>query len=161
MRRMKWQFLAVVVLGTVSVGAQTPSAVRFTATTQNVSGAGEPIKINISSWSTDAQKAEMIAAWTLANAKPAEAAAAEGRGGRGGRGGGGRGGRGGRGGTAAADLPADPDAVDADNPAFRFGRGGARDAVEPTPTTPEASLASALKKAPTIGVIWTSETVGY
>src|SRR6185295_8016721 len=127
-------------------------AVRFNATTLNVSGAGESIKINISSWSTDAQKEEMIAAWTLANTKPAEGAAAEGRGGRGGRGGGARG-RGGRGAAPAADVPPDPDAVDGDNPAFRFGRGGARGAGEAAANTPEASLAAALKKAPTIGVI--------
>src|SRR5262249_6399073 len=84
-----------------------------------------------------------------------------------------RGGRGGRG-TAAPDsdappaaavpagnLPVDPDAVDADNPAFRFGRGGARGRVDGPAQTPEASLAAALKKAPTVGVLWTSETVGY
>jgi hypothetical protein len=161
MARMKWQFLLFLFLGAVSVSAQAPPAVRLSATSMNVSGAGEPIKINISSWSTDAQKQEMIAAWTLANPKPAEAAA--GRGGRGGRGAGGAGarGRGARGPAPAGDLPADPDDPDADNPAFRFGRGGARGAAEAAPISPEASLAAALKKAPTIGVIWTSETVGY
>ena len=157
MAKMWSQFLATLFVGAVSVSAQAPPAVRFMAITQNVSGAGEAIKINISSWSTDAQKEQMIAAWTLANARPAEAASAEGRGGRGGRGGG----RGGRGAAPAADLPADPDAVDGDNPAFRFGRGGARGAAEAVATTPEASLAAALKKEPTMGVIWTSETVGY
>src|SRR5262245_29523985 len=161
MARMNWRLIAILVLGAAAVGAQARPAVHFAATTQNVSGAGESIKINISSWSTDAQKEQMIAAWTLANARPAEAASAEGRGGRGGGRGGRGGGRGGRGAAPAADLPADPDAVDGDNPAFRFGRGGARGAAEAVATTPEASLAAALKKEPTIGVIWTSETVGY
>jgi len=161
---MKCRFLAILLLGAASI-AQTPPVVRFIASTQNVSGAGEPIKFNISNWSTDVQKEEMVAAWMLVN-KPAEAANAQGRGGRGARGAGGRGAgargtRGARSAAEAADLPADPDAVDADNPAFRFGRGGARGAAEAAPATPEASLAGALKKAPTIGVIWTSETVGY
>src|SRR5437867_2525241 len=131
-----WQLLAVVLFGAFAISAQAPAAaVRLTGTTQNVSGAGEAIKIDISNWSPDAQREEMIAAWMLTTATPA---AAEGRGGRGrggaaGRGAGGaRGGRG-RGGTPAADAGAagadvapDPDAVDPDNPAFRFGRGGAR-----------------------------------
>src|SRR5262249_16812837 len=109
MARMWSQFLATLFVGAVSVSGQPPPGVRFMAITQNVSGAGEAIKINISSWSTDAQKEQMIAAWTLANARPADAASAEGRGGRGGGRGGRGGGRGGRGAAPAADLPADPD----------------------------------------------------
>ena len=168
------QLFALVVLGLAAFaglaafGAQAPVGVRFTATTANVSGAGEPIKINLTGWSTDAQRDDLLAAWTL-TAKPA-AAAAEGRGGRGGARGaaggrGGRGARGARGGggdAAGGDVPADPDAPDADNPAFRFGRGGARGGATGEPTqTPDASLAAALKKAPTVGILWTSETVGY
>ena len=165
-----WQVLAVGLFGAIAIGAQAPPApIRLTATTQNVSGAGEAIKITISSWSTDTQKDEMIAAWTRTNA--AAAPAAEGRGTRGGRGaGGGRGGRGGRGAPEAAagadapapDIPPDPDAVDPDSPAFRFGRGGARGGGGDAPAaTPEAGLAAALKKAPSLGTLWTSETVGY
>ena len=165
-----WHVLAVGLFGAIAIGAQAPPApVRLTATTQNVSGAGEAIKITISSWSTDVQKDEMIAAWTRTNV--AAAPAAEGRGTRGGRGaGGGRGGRGGRGAPEAAagadapapDIPPDPDAVDPDSPAFRFGRGGARGGGGDAPAaTPEAGLAAALKKAPSLGTLWTSETVGY
>jgi len=149
-------FLGVVLASFVAM-AQTP--VRFTATTDNVSGAGESIKINLTNWSSDADRDQLTTAWSL-TAKPATAAG-EGRGGgRGGRGGGG-GGRGGRGGDAGADAAPDPDAVDPDNPAFRFGRGGARGAVAPNPETPQASLSAALKKLPTFGILWTSETVGY
>ena len=110
-----WHVLAVGLFGAIAIGAQAPPAsVRLTATTQNVSGAGEAIKINISNWSTDTQKDEMIAAWTRTNVSAAPAA--EGRGARGGRGAGGRGGRGGRGATGAAagadapqpDIPAGP-----------------------------------------------------
>src|SRR4051812_38524304 len=106
-----WHGLGVLLVGAMAMSAQAPQAVRLTATTQNVSGAGEAIKITIATWSTDAQKDEMVAAWMLTNAS---AAAADGRGGRGGRGGarGGRGGaaagRGARGarGGGAADAPA-------------------------------------------------------
>ncbi len=164
------QLFALVVLGLAAIaalGAQAPGGpVRFTATTANVSGAGEPIKINLTGWSTDAQRDEFVAAWSL-TAKPA--AGAEARGGRGARGAagarGGRGARGARGGggdAAGGEVPADPDAPDADNPAFRFGRGGARGgAAGEAAQTPEASLAAAIKKAPTVGILWTSETVGY
>src|SRR5215468_5101024 len=153
---------------TCVVFAQEKTAVRFAATTQNVSGAGESIKINLSSWSSDTQRDEFVAAWTLtANA----AAPPGGRGGRGGARGaaGTRGARGARGGGAApeaaaatpavaqaADVPVDPDAVDADDPAFRFGRGSARDRGDAPPQTPESSLSATLKKAPTISVLWTS-----
>jgi hypothetical protein len=168
LKTLRWLLLGLVFCY-ASASAQDP-AVRFTATSANVSGAGEAIRINLSGWSSDAQRDQLVGAWTLTSSAAAPAA---GRGGRGGgaRGAGARGGRGGRGGAPAdspapagnptADLPADPDAVDADNPAFRFGRGGARGRGDAPAQTPEASLAAALKKAPTIGVLWTSETVGY
>lgn len=161
------QLLGLFVLGFIAIGAQAPAnGVHFTATTENVSGAGEPIKINLTSWSTDAQRDGFVDAW---NMKAPAAAQGRGRGARGG-GGSGRGGRGARGGArgaaaaTAADAPADPDAVDPDNPAFRFGRGGARGgpAADDGPKeTPEGSLATAVKKAPTVGILWTSENVGY
>jgi hypothetical protein len=157
--------LAVVLFAAIAIGAQSPqTGVRFTATTQNVSGAGETIKIALTDWSTDAQKDEMIAAWTLT------ASATQGRGGRGGAGRGAAAGRGGGGGargargaaTPATDIPPDPDAVDPDTPAPPAGRGGGRGAGTAAPAvTPEASLAAALKRATTLGTLWTSETVGY
>ena len=70
-----WHVLAVGLFGAIAIGAQAPPAsVRLTATTQNVSGAGEAIKITISNWSTDMQKDEMIAAWTRTNVSAAPAA---------------------------------------------------------------------------------------
>jgi len=145
---------------TAQAPATGPVAVRFTATSANVSGAGEPIKINLSNWSTDTDRDQFLAAWTLTAAP-----AAEGRGGRAGRGvAGGRGGRGARGAAAPEPLPVDPAAVNDDSPAFTFGRGGrgrgANDAPA-VPETPQSSLAAALKKTPTVGILWTSETVGY
>jgi hypothetical protein len=141
--------------------ARVPAGVRFTATTENVGGAGEAIKINLTNWSNDADRDQMVAAWSLT---PSAAAGARGGRGAAAAAGGRGGGRGGRGGAAAA--PADDPAADPDDPAFRFGRGGARgrgaeaDAATPS-ETPQGALAAALKKAPTVGLLWTSETVGY
>jgi hypothetical protein len=174
--RLFWLIVLLYAVGAlflVAASPQTsdkgPTAVRFTATTENVSGAGEAIKINLTRWSSDTDRDQFLNAWNFTPPPAAESrgAAGGGRGGRGGaaggRGGRGGGGRGGRGATApAGDVPADPDAVDPDNPAFRFGRGGARGgAGDAAPESPQASLASALKKAPTVGILWTSETVGY
>ena len=167
------RFLLLIVLTSATLYAQ--GGARFTATSANVSGAGESIRINITEWSPDTRRDEFVAAWTLTATVP------QGRGGRGGAGGGGRGGgtggaarggaaRGARGGdgtttpaAAIPALPADPDAVDPDNPAPARGRGGARGGGGGANTvqTPEASLSAAIKKAPTAGILWTSENVGY
>ena len=116
--------------------AATPG-LTITATSANVSGAGEKVEFYINRWSTDADRDKVSAAW---NTKPPAPAAAGARGdaaggaaaGRGGRGGGGGGGR---------------------------GRGGADAAA--APRTPEAALAAALKELTPAGYFWTSEVGGY
>jgi len=148
-----------------AVSLQAQNGVRYTATSANVSGAGEAIRINLTEWSPDSRRDELVAAWTLTAPAP------QGRGGRGAGGGGagrGGGGRGARGGAAPAvpavpDVPVDPDAVNPDNPAPARGRGGARGGggAGANAQTPEASLAAALKRASTVGILWTSENVGY
>src|SRR5689334_5668421 len=95
--------LVLILFAAVSLQAQ--NGARFTATSTNVSGAGEAVKINLTEWSPDTRRDEFVAAWTLTAPAP------QGRGGRGGggaAGGGGRGGgaRGGRGGAAPAAAPA-------------------------------------------------------
>jgi len=177
-------FLAIVILAVVDLHAED---MRFTATSANVSGAGESIRINLTEWSPDSRRDEFVAAWTLTAAAP------EGRGGRGGaggrgaggargaaagaagRGGAGRGARGGGDATAVpaipaapiADIPPDPDVVDPDNPipargrGGRGGGGGGGGGGNAAAQTPESSLAAALKRAPTVGILWTSENVGY
>ena len=124
----------------------------LTATTDNVSGAHESIRIDVLRWSTDAERDQLLAAWNL-TAPPA----------------GGRG-RGGRGRGAAVDPAPDPAAVDGNDepPAGRAGRGGrggrgggragAADAPRPTP---EGALEAALGTAPTVGHLWSSEVAGY
>ena len=177
------QLFALVVFVAVDLSAQ---GTRFTATSANVSGAGESIKINLTEWSPDSRRDEFVAAWTLTATTP------QGRGGRGGGAGGAGGARGGAGArgargargaggdatgvpptpaapaaaavTPAADLPPDPDVVDPDNPAparGRGGRGGGAGGGNAAAQTPESSLEAALKRAPTAGILWTSENVGY
>jgi len=158
-----------IAIAALPASAQTPtSSMSFTATTSNVAGAPDSIKINLFRWSTDAERDQLASAWT----NPAAPAPA----GRGGRGGGGRG-AGGRGAAAATDPSlADPDAPQSDgaNPApaatpaagrggrggGRGGRGGGASAPE-VPITPEGSLTAALEKAPTVGHLWSSEVAGY
>ncbi|MGD1070422.1 MAG: hypothetical protein ABSB15_09800 [Bryobacteraceae bacterium] len=128
--------LTGVVLAAVLAAADAPAAkpvAIFTATTENVNNAREPIQIVVRNWSTDAERDPLLAAWNTPNPpapaspKPAVEAitpdAGRGRGGRGGRG-------------AAAAAP-------------------------PAHQTPESALAAALDKAPAVGDLWSSESVGY
>jgi hypothetical protein len=101
--------LSGIVLAGVLALAQTPASehiLRLTATTANVSGAPDSIRIDVLRWSTDAERDQLMAAWNMT----APAAGRAGRGGRGGAGRGGGGGRGGRGGEEAA-APATPEST--------------------------------------------------
>ena len=74
--------LAAALLFTAMLLAETPSAnpngqVQLTATTANVAGAPDPVRIEILRWSTDEERDRLMAAWNL---KPAAAGQAEGRG---------------------------------------------------------------------------------
>lgn len=131
------------------------------------------MRIELFAWSNDTDRDQFAKAWTNP-VQPVQPAAAANAGG----GGGGRGGRGGRGGAAPAAAPAAGAAAVADANAAapvgaaqaargggRGGRGGGRggDAapLPVIPVTPTMSLASALQKAQSVGMLWTSETVGY
>src|SRR5690348_1611052 len=86
----------VLAIAIVTMAQTAPGPVnRFTATTINVSGAPDPIRIDVLAWSNDADRDTLLNAWNLT----APPAAAAGRGGAGGgRGaGGGAGAGGGRG----------------------------------------------------------------
>jgi len=69
--------------------------------------------------------------------------------------------------AAAPDLPTDPDLVDGPAPAQRGGGrggrggGGGGGGGGAASQTPESSLAAAIQRAPTAGILWTSENVGY
>jgi hypothetical protein len=150
------------VMISIAITAQTPAkgpVMHYTATTDNVSGVGDSVRIDLLSWSTEADRDQLSAAWTL-TAAPAAAA----RGG-GDRGGGGRGG-GGRAGTApaAGAPPADGAAAPAGRGGGGRGRGDAGAPPPPVapPETPERSLTGAIQKAPTVGFLWrSSESTGY
>ena len=144
----------------VPVAAETPGAesgpmLRLTAVTANVTGAPDSVRIDVFRWSTDAERDNLMAAWEL---KPGAIA---GRGAAGGRGGG----RGGRGGAARGPAAAPGgDGASATAPARGRGAaqgGAARSGVSAATPTPEAQLALALKEAPTIGYLWSSEAAGY
>ena len=122
--------LCATFLAAASVWAGAP-VVSFTATTANVSGAPDAIRIDILRWSTDAERDKLMDAWTLKTANS-------------GRGGQSRGGRAGaaRGGTG------------------RAGRGGGEASASPK-ATPEAMLATALQQATTVGYLWSHEVSGY
>jgi hypothetical protein len=125
---------AVLILGlAASLGAQATSpAAELTATSANVSGPGTPVKIRILRWSTDEERAPVVAALTPAPARgvPADAARGPNAPAAGGRGAAGRGRGRGRGGPAA-------------------------------PLSPIAALTAAIGRAPTIGYIWTTDVTGY
>ena len=156
--------LATLLFAGGALYAQQP-VLKLNATTVNVAGAPDGVRIDVLRWSTDAERDQLIQAWVkpvapapaggrgrgrgapdptadaaaggddAAGAAAGAAPAAAARGGGGGRGGAAAGGRGGRG-----------------------GRGGGEPAA---PVTPESSLASALEKAPTVGYLWSSEVAGY
>jgi hypothetical protein len=121
--------------------ANTGPIARYSATSANVSGAPDAIRIDILRWSTDAERDRLVDAWNLKTANT----------GRGGRGVGGRGGRGGaaRGGSGRGAARGGAD-----------GDGGGGEATVAGPA-PEAMLANALKEARTVGYLWSSEVAGY
>jgi hypothetical protein len=125
-------FVAALLIHAETPKTATSGAVEsYTATTANVSGAPDKIRIEILRWSTDSERDKLMDAWNLKNAET----------GRGGRGGAGRGGsaRGGAG---------------------RGGRGGADATPAPKPS-PEAMLEKALKESTTVGYLWSQEVAGY
>ena len=126
--------------------AQTPEAgpaLNLTATSANVTGAPDSIRINLLRWSTDAERDQLLSAWMLTD-RPA------------GRGAGARA-AGASADTAGSAGQAGPGARAGGR---RGGRGGAN-AAPPPPRTPETSLAAALGRAPTLGYLWSSEVAGY
>lgn len=105
-RTLQFAFFGIGLLS-ASLGAQTPAAsgpvVSFTATTANVTGAPDSIRIDILRWSTDAERDKLMSAWDTKGQSNAPARAS-GRGGA--RGAGARGGRGGgRGASENAPSP--------------------------------------------------------
>jgi hypothetical protein len=132
-----WPFLFFA--GTLA--AQTAGPIlRLTATPANVSGPRDPIRIELFRWSTDAERDQLLAAWTNPVAPR-------------------------RAGRGRGPDPNDPaNAPDPNGPQGRAGRGGrgrGSEAQPQAPPKPESSLATALGNAPTLGYLWSSEVAGY
>ncbi len=125
--------MGLLTAGTLAQAPPQPaSPMTITATSANVTGAGEKVEFYINKWSTDADREKVSAAWNTKPAPPAPAAGA-----REGAPAGAAAGRGGRGG----------------------GRGAG--AAPAAPRTPEGALADALKELTPAGYFWTSEVGGY
>ncbi len=140
-----------------TASTQAPQAT-FAATSAHVAQPGSPVSIRIFRWSTEEERAPLIAALNTppppppAPAPPPPAAT-----------------------PAPAAPPPDGDAAPAPDRgnagrAGRAGRGGGRDGrggrgdappPPPPPITPIGALTNAIAKAPTIGYIWTDEATGY
>ena len=125
----------VAVLAVALLGGETPAStdgvMNLTATTANVGGAPDAVRIEVLRWSTEEERDRLMAAWSLKS--PALAT----EGGGAGRGRGNAAARGGRG----------------------PGRGAP--AAEQAPLTPEGALARALQETTTVGYLWSSEIAGY
>ena len=135
---MKFAAAVLAVSFMAVLGAETsPTPVaEFTAQSANVSEAGAPVKIRILRWSTDDERAPIVAALNPAPANAARASlptgAARGR-----------------------------DAAEAGRGAAA-GRGRGRGRGAPAaPLTPIAAFTVALGRAPTLGYIWTNDITGY
>ena len=81
-RTVAWSALIVSILAAALLLAETPSAnpngvLQLIATTDNVAGAPDPVRIEIMRWSTDEERERLMDAWNL---KPSAAGPSEGRG---------------------------------------------------------------------------------
>ena len=132
---MKRGASAILLAALAASPAAQSSEITFTALSANVNQPGSPVTIRLNRWSTDDERAPVLAALNPAPTDPAAAtpASATGQGARGaaGRGRGRSGGARGRGGAAAAPL------------------------------TPIAAMTAAIGRAPTVGYIWTTDVTGY
>ena len=116
--------------------AAAPSdGINFTASSVNVAEPGTPVKISISRWSTDDERAPIVAALSPRPAPPA---------------------------GAARNPEAAPAGAAARGLGALAGRGRGRGrGGPPTPVSPIEAFTAALSRAPTLGYIWTSDITGY
>jgi hypothetical protein len=127
----------------IAVQTQAPESpeVTYTAVSANVAEPGHPVRIRIFRWSSERERRPIIVAMDPLPAPPATASAAAPAAGRGGA-------AAGRAGRAAAA-------------GGRAGRGRGRGAAPAAPLTPEMALAGAIRRAESIGYVWTNDVTGY
>lgn len=133
-----WLAIPAAAVAAMLLLAETPPAnpnavLNLTATTANVAGAPDAVRIEILRWSTDEERTRLSAAWDLKSAAPAGAGGGAGKGAA----------KAAAKGKGAGKGPASPGA----------NGGGTQ--------TPEASLTRALQEATTVGYLWSSEVAGY
>ena len=122
----------------------------LTATTDNVSNARDPIRIDVLRWSTDADRDQLFAAWGKATAAASKANSP------------GAGKQGKAAPKEEAEEKAGPPAPQGQGAPRIAGPSLAiREQVQKAIKTPEQLFADALDKAPTVGHLWSSEIAGY
>ncbi len=128
--------MKAVALLALLLAAAPSDGINFTATSVNVAEPGVPVKISISRWSTDDERAPVVAALSPRPAPPGDA--------------------------AAAPPSGAPAGVARGRGAAAAGRGRGRGRGGPAaPVSPIEAFTAALGRAPTLGYIWTSDITGY
>jgi hypothetical protein len=149
-----------------SASAPASTRIDLSATSANVSKPGTPVKIQILRWSTDEERAKIVAAFSAPPPPPAretppastEGAPARGDGAATGR----AAGRGAGAPGGGAQPGAGRGAAGAQGAAGRAGgRGGRGRGEAAAPLTPIQRLEAAMTAAPTVGYIWTNDVTGY
>ena len=147
--------IVTLLLAVLALTAQAPVQ-SFTATTDNVSGAGESIRMDVLRWSTDSERDQLLAAWNMtapaAGTRAARPAPEEDLF------------------AAGNDAPVGGQAKGAGRAAGKGagkafakggGKGGGKGGANAPKPTPEGTLKAALGSAPAVGRVWTSEVSGY
>jgi hypothetical protein len=119
-------------LALLLLAAAPSDEVSITATSVNVAQPGTPVKIRILRWSTDQERAPLLAALNPESQ---------------------------RGGSLPAAAGRNPNPAEAGR--GRAGRGRGRGGAGAAPLTPIAAFTAALGRAPTIGYVWTNDITGY
>jgi hypothetical protein len=126
---------APALLALLLAAAPPSDVINFTASSMNVAEPGTPVKISILRWSTEEERAPIVAALT-----PRSVPAAE----------------------AARNPEAAPAGAPARGRGALAGRGRGRGRGGPVaPVSPIDAFAAALGRAPTLGYIWTNDITGY
>jgi hypothetical protein len=159
---VEMMFTAAVLVAADTAPPGSGPMLSFSATTANVMGAPDSIRIDLFRWSTDSERNQLMLAWnnpaSVGDGGRSGRGGAPGRGAAAGRGArAGRGGLPGRGGASATDTSAEGNAS-GDAPPVRI-RPSAGDGT-PAPT-PESALATVVKQTANIGYLWSSEVAGY
>jgi hypothetical protein len=139
-RRILWTVIALAIAAPAVVRGQNTVLELRAAVVGDRAPSAATLRIEVLRWSTEAERAPMLAALS---APPAPAA------------------------PAASQVAAPPPAAASPAPPAaggrggRGGRGGGGGGRGTAPATPQARLSAAVKAAPTIGFVWADGPTGY